>query len=138
QIFFPTVHIHDGQLHDREHFDHQLFAQSNVLDEIAGAYRTPKHIDTTTGWTRSNRTAGDFMSMDKTLGLVAPNQLVHRKLMRGMLANTDTFASLDKFTYSAASSSQFWIVGGIAALAAAPMAWIIRRRMQMSQRDSAT
>ena len=27
QLFYPTVHIHDGKLHDRAHFDHQIYVQ---------------------------------------------------------------------------------------------------------------
>ena len=29
-LFFPTVHVHDGELHDRERFDHVLFCQTKT------------------------------------------------------------------------------------------------------------
>lgn len=29
--FFPTVHVHDGNLHDSELFDHSLYVQSEVI-----------------------------------------------------------------------------------------------------------
>jgi hypothetical protein len=34
QIFFPTVHIHDGEVHDREGFDHALYLQSEAFDRV--------------------------------------------------------------------------------------------------------
>jgi len=30
-IYFPTVHIHDGQVHEQEEFDHSLYLQGNAV-----------------------------------------------------------------------------------------------------------
>lgn len=30
-LFFPTVHIHDGSVHERAHFDHELYLQDSLI-----------------------------------------------------------------------------------------------------------
>jgi hypothetical protein len=57
-LFFPTVHIHDGLVHEREHFDHALYFQS------AGAAETP-------GATTSPAPASAFVDIDRARGIVA-------------------------------------------------------------------
>lgn len=32
EIFFPTLHIHDGKIHEKERFDHTLYCQSTRHD----------------------------------------------------------------------------------------------------------
>src|SRR5690606_16069404 len=41
RIFFPTVHIHDGEVHDREEFDHTLYLQHPEFDRVVGTYQGP-------------------------------------------------------------------------------------------------
>jgi hypothetical protein len=41
QLFFPTVHLHDGVVHPKAHFDHVLYAQSPKL-EPGGAWRVER------------------------------------------------------------------------------------------------
>ena len=32
ELFFPTVHVHDGEVHEKEHFQHWLYMQHAGLD----------------------------------------------------------------------------------------------------------
>lgn len=31
-LFFPTMHIHDGEVHEKEDFDHTLYCQASGLE----------------------------------------------------------------------------------------------------------
>jgi hypothetical protein len=79
-LFFPTVHIHDGKVHEKAHFDHSLYCQ-------------PTHDERprTNGWEESYSHPGNFMQMKKVKDVVLANQHCYKKEMRGMLANKDTF-----------------------------------------------
>ena len=89
QIFFPTVHIHDGEVHELEQFDHRLYLQHPEFDRVVGDYIGPNYRDLATGWVRSNRPAQAFCQIGKTEGIVEPNQLVHRWEVRGLHPNRD-------------------------------------------------
>lgn len=56
-IFFPTVHVHDGQIHEYEKFDHSLYYQGRPRRQAG------------------RRSVDDFsryVNVDKTNGIVAP------------------------------------------------------------------
>lgn len=78
RLFFPTVHIHDGQVHDRAHFDHALYCQATAGETL------PMH-----DWVESPRLADQFMQADKTSGIVDGRSHCHRRLVRGMQRNED-------------------------------------------------
>ncbi len=71
-LFFPTLHIHDGQVHPREEFDHTLYTQGVVIGE-----KTPQNAE-------------KFVAMDKALGVVDGKLPVSRKILTGHLQNRDT------------------------------------------------
>jgi hypothetical protein len=75
KLFFPTLHIHDGQIHTEEEFDHTLYAQGSGI----GAE----------GWTESPQLASQFVKCDLTGGLVAPGYHVHLRRVQGLQANGD-------------------------------------------------
>ena len=77
KLFFPTVHIHDGKVHDKAGFDHALYCQLSGEENVAMK------------WTESKQPAGMFMDMDKSLGLFDKTGHVYRKEMRGNLKNED-------------------------------------------------
>lgn len=79
-LFFPTVHIHDGEVHERAGFDHFLYCQS---DESDG----PKLTD----WRESPQLARSFVQVGKTKGLVAPDRHCHRSRLHGQLENRDVW-----------------------------------------------
>lgn len=79
QIFFPTVHIHDGEVHDKAEFDHELYFQ------LAAADLSPAR-----GWTESAIPAGMFMQIKKAQGLLDGELHCYRRQIRGEQKNADT------------------------------------------------
>ncbi len=75
RLFFPTLHIHDGEVHEKADFDHTLYCQGSGL----------KHGD----WLESPGIALQFMKAGDTKGIVLPAQHVYRRRLHGELANTD-------------------------------------------------
>lgn len=71
RVFFPTVHVHDGQVHRAAHFDHVLYAQAEEPAEGWATAETRRPLDLT-----------------RTRGLVRRGQL-HRVRLRGDLENRD-------------------------------------------------
>ena len=90
ELFFPTIHIHDGEVHQSEKFDHVLYMQHAGLDSKVGDYRNSDIEDRATGLVRSEQQASSFCSVAKSANLIDGNLLVHRKIIRGNLPNTDT------------------------------------------------
>ena len=74
-LFFPTLHIHDGEIHAEAEFDHTLYCQGGGINAK--------------GWRESPRIAMQFVKAELTEGLVLPNHHVYQRKMRGMLANGD-------------------------------------------------
>ncbi len=72
-LFFPTVHIHDGAVHDTALFSHSLYSQL-VCDDTFHSSRRP---------------AVDFMNIDKAADLLLPFEPCFRRTMHGMFPNRD-------------------------------------------------
>ena len=128
--FFPTVHIHDGQVHRLEEFDHTLYLQHAGFDSVVGSYAGPTKQDAASGLVRSKDVARNYCQIQKTKGIVEPELLVHRTTLQGQLENRD-------MTYAVAGSPivphfstrkllRYW-PWAIPALAAA---WLFNRRNQ--------
>ena len=79
EIFFPTVHIHDGKVHDKARFDHVLYLQNGADDYL-----------TDDRWEESPQPAAMFMDKKKAGSLLLPDQHVYRRRLRGNLKNADT------------------------------------------------
>lgn len=79
QVFFPTVHVHDGEVHRLEKFDHTLYCQGFGVD-----HRT---------WTESPRLAVAFVKAGLTGGIIKADQHVYRRIMRGKFRNEDVIAA---------------------------------------------
>ena len=77
-LFFPTVHIHDGKVHQTANFDHKLYCQA------AG-----RSVDILQ-WEESRGHAQQFANVKKSKGLLLPEQHVYRKKLNGRLKNADT------------------------------------------------
>lgn len=135
QIFFPTVHIHDGEIHELEEFDHMLYLQDPQLDPLVGAYRGPDRVDPATGWVRSRGAAESFCKVGKTSGFVDPKQLVHRVEMVGRLPNRDRIELVANQTEGiplASAPARWWWPAGLALGGFAGLSWLIHRRNQMA------
>lgn len=77
-LFFPMLHIHDGEVHDLAEFDHTLYAQ-NSID------RPRSFMD----WRESTQPAGMFMVTRGTKGLVDDTGHVYQKNIAGEQKNED-------------------------------------------------
>jgi hypothetical protein len=77
KLFFPTVHIHDGKVHERAGFDHVLYCQG---------------ADTGMRWRESPQPAEMFLKkLDQAKGVVDGKAHVYRHVMVGMFKNEDTW-----------------------------------------------
>jgi hypothetical protein len=79
QLFFPTVHVHDGQVHAEADFDHALFYQS------AAESAEPGRLD------RTESVASEFMDTAKAQGVIDPAQICCKMRLLGRLPNEDTW-----------------------------------------------
>ena len=79
ELFFPTVHIHDGKVHERAKFDHVLYCQRGVADQF-----------TLLDWEESFRPAGFFMDLKKVQDLLAGGEHCYKRVLTGTLPNKDT------------------------------------------------
>lgn len=78
ELFFPTVHIHDGRVHRTARFDHTLYGQG--IREADGKV-----------WTESPGLAGQHVKTKLTHAMVRPEQHVYRCRMQGRYQNGDVF-----------------------------------------------
>lgn len=80
RVFFPTVHIHDGEVHPTANFDHRLYLQKNG--------DTPKLGP---AWTESKSLPTLKWDELKVGGLVARETHVYRAEIRGERKNVDIY-----------------------------------------------
>jgi hypothetical protein len=78
KLFFPTVHIHDGQVHPTAEFDHILYCQTT------GGEKLPMMQ-----WVESFQLANQFLKVDKSEGLVDGDSHVHVRAIRSKQKNAD-------------------------------------------------
>lgn len=81
KLFYPTVHVHDGAVKAKAHFDHALFCQSS-------------HTGLT--WESSDvrgrgLVAREFMKMDRSAGLLDGETGVYRRRISGRHPNCDVW-----------------------------------------------
>jgi hypothetical protein len=78
KLFFPTVHIHDGKVHEEEEFDHDLYCQ---------VVRTG--LFAMTRWDESDGLAKSFTKPEKAEQLISPDAHVHYRSLSGKMKNED-------------------------------------------------
>jgi hypothetical protein len=78
-FYFPTVHVHDRQIHPHAAFDHMLYCQPGAAME--------EYLQ---GWERSRERASEFMKVALAEGIVDPSQCCWRRELKGPLQNRDT------------------------------------------------
>lgn len=76
QLFFPTVHVHDGRVHKMATFDHALFCQ------VEDGRRVPD-------WEESFDSAGRFTNAAKSQGVLDPQAVCWRLRIEGRRVNED-------------------------------------------------
>lgn len=82
QLFFPTVHVHDGRFHPRAKFDHALYYQTPRCTEVGKLMPFAGFEGDALAWAAP---AKDYA------GLVVPKQAMLRRTLRGRRANEDTW-----------------------------------------------
>ena len=133
EIFFPTVHIHDGEVHESEEFDHALYLQHAEFDSKVSDYRNYDIEDRATGLVRSKRQVANFAKSNQAAGILKPDLLLHKKIMNGNLPNTDTtFKVLGdpvnlSFNFRSLLSYTPWLVG------LGAVGWFFNRRSKLKQ-----
>ncbi len=83
-LFFPTVHVHDGRVHEQASFDHTLYLQAD-----AG-------WDEKLDWERSEEPASRFVRCERAQSIVDPSARVFRHMMRGQGNNRDVVVHGDE------------------------------------------
>ncbi len=78
ELFFPTVHIHDGKVHKKADFDHVLYCQRGAADQF-----------TLLDWDESVRPVGLYMQTAKAGPLLDAGEHCYRRRMTGTLPNED-------------------------------------------------
>ncbi len=78
-LYFPTVHIHDREVHPYARFDHMLYCQPDAATD-----------DALQGWEESQMRASEFIDIARAEGLVDPSQSCWRLLLEGRRQNIDT------------------------------------------------
>ena len=79
ELFFPTVHVHDGGYADpRAGFDHELYAQGNWSTPRPGM-----------PWEVGRELPGRVVDMKRSRGIVAPDVALRRERLRGKYSNAD-------------------------------------------------
>jgi hypothetical protein len=138
RVFFPTVHIHDGEVHAVEAFDHMLYMQHAQFDSVVGGYVDSDISDPSTAFVRSKQAAGGFADVAKSSGLIAGDLLVHRKEMRGLLANQDQILTIlgDPLVPRFNVNRFKWLAPW--GIVAAACAWFLARRGRLKKSAMAT
>ena len=78
ELFFPTVHIHDGKVHERAKFDHVLYCQRGGADQF-----------TLLDWEESFRPSGFFMQLNKAKDVLEGGGHCYKRTLTGTLPNKD-------------------------------------------------
>jgi hypothetical protein len=77
-VFFPTVHVHDGKVHKRAEFDHELYCQ------------VPRSgVRALTAWRESELPARRFINASETKGVILGDRHVFKRSIRGIRPNED-------------------------------------------------
>ena len=82
-LFFPTLHVHDGQVHHHAHFDHVLYCQPTRWHLSKAMYSVLQR------WSRSPEPASKGVAIQRTQGMVDGEHHVFKKSLAGPLENRD-------------------------------------------------
>ncbi len=81
RIFLPTVHVHDGKVHEVASFDHELFVQQRAEPVSAEAPT----------WLAQEKSVSAVVDISRTAGLLVADEAVWKATLRGRLPNQDTW-----------------------------------------------
>jgi hypothetical protein len=78
EVFFPTVHVHDGKVHTKADFDHDLFMQCSADEMMVNK-----------SWEESKQPASMFVDHKKAGRLLRAGAHVYRCQLVGKFKNVD-------------------------------------------------
>ena len=82
-LFFPTVHIHDGKVHEIADFNHTLYCQPTEHEPLQ-----------TREWEESTGNVGRVVNIARAKGIVDAEAHCYRKNLSAKLPNRDTLLSI--------------------------------------------
>jgi hypothetical protein len=85
RVFFPTVHVHDGEVHPWADFDHHLYVQSDVALPSRERWK----------WWSSGMMQINIMDVSRTAGIVRGDRDCAVRDQTGELQNADTFVCVE-------------------------------------------
>jgi hypothetical protein len=93
-VFFPTVHVHNGEAEPFAKFDHTLYLQSknrvtSMLDD-----RVSPTWNVSQSWSEKEYLAHNFIYIDKTKGIVDGKMAIQRTSVKGQHLNLDCFVKV--------------------------------------------
>jgi hypothetical protein len=106
KLYFPTVHVHDGVVHQSAHFDHVLYCQlsahsrdvvKNEARRLAAQQKlvaeggVPQPSDDMTSWVRSDHALMSTMTPYQTWGVIDGWEPAYRTMLHGDLPNHDVW-----------------------------------------------
>lgn len=133
ELFFPTIHIHDGEIHKSEEFDHVLYMQHAGLDSRVYGYQNSHVEDESTGLIRSKYRASRFCAVEKSAGVIDGDLLLHRKIIRGDLPNVDTVFALPGDPIRPSLNLRPWLSYAPWLIVLAAVGWFFNRRSKLKR-----
>jgi len=137
-IYFPTIHIHDGSIHDSEEFDHVLYLQHAGFDSQVYGYQNSDVADKATGLIRSKYVASRFSNVGRANGVVDANLLVHRKIIQGRHPNRDTFITTSGDPANPTLNLRPWLSYSPWLIVVGALTWFLARRARIKGKKTAT
>ncbi|MBS0207983.1 MAG: hypothetical protein JSS27_03420 [Planctomycetes bacterium] len=132
-VYFPTMHIHDGVVHDTEEFDHVLYLQHAGFDSRVYGYDNSDVIDESTGLVRSKYIAKRFCSIARSAGIIQSDLLVHRRVIRGNHPNSDTWLSTAGDPENPTLNLRPWLSYVPWLLTSGAVFWLFARRYRLKK-----
>ncbi|MEM9462157.1 MAG: hypothetical protein AAGF11_48835 [Myxococcota bacterium] len=98
-LFFPTLHVHDGQVHEYARFDHQLYAQLLPGQEPAPPPGSPTEqarvfeamLPGDAPWQPSNNHLSQAVDVERARGIIERGRRGWKRTMRSSLPNEDIY-----------------------------------------------
>jgi len=98
ELFFPTVHVHDGKVHAEAEFDHTLYCQleHRAAEPIVWLMRhnTAKNGYESMPWESSRLPISELVELRRSAGVIDAAAPLFRSEIRGQQPNQDTVLRL--------------------------------------------
>jgi hypothetical protein len=98
ELFFPTMHLHDGTVAERADFDHSLYTQL-----------PSRELELILQWKRSAEPIGASVDSKRAAHLIAPTEHAHRKQLHGELRNDDYTVNMRKVRAATVRHERFML-----------------------------